>query len=79
MITEQFQPFIAPRRLPAREEIVRQHKSGLTYQQIADRYGTTRQAVGKEMLKYRAEQKKQHAQNAAEPVVAQDADDEAVE
>lgn len=67
MITEQFQPFITPRRLPDREEIARQHAAGATYQQIADRYGTTRQAVGKEMLKHKAELK---AQEPAEVVTA---------
>lgn len=57
MITEQFQPFITERRLPPREELVRIIAGGRTYQQIADQFGVTRQAVGKEYLKWKREAK----------------------
>lgn len=55
MITEQFQPFIPERRLPPREELIRIIAGGRTYQQIADQFGVTRQAVGKEFLKWKKE------------------------
>lgn len=57
--------YTPPALLPDGKEIDRQHDSGCTFQVIADRYGTSRQAAWKRWRKWKDEQRL----NAAEELI----------